>query len=1160
MAVGKSIWKKSSIQWLDNVIKKAKDMINKDKEVTLEDVATDIDNWTTTTVENETTTPTVNETVVPTTTLWWWLEWIWITPSATATDSTTTVTPVTIWSIWWSDVLPPQGWNIGDKIQELVQANNLDLQSSPELLARRMANEWYQYNTTPIGTNKYENETKGMTVEEAAQYIEQKNREEKEAQDAYNREVDKRFDELTTDTLLKRDKETAAFASNLIESQEPWLIDSIVDAMSLWRAWNKAERQADITLTSYVLSDPRHVKNSKYSVNQWDWEEEMTHDEFFDSLRQYVDELNAYERWEIWEKPNKTFTFWTTVFNASNPYSKDIERKTVLDDKSIRNVVNVYNETLEWQTKDTIIEKERQQNLRDWLWLTDNEEVQEIDWVYKIVRSKREDRVNETNELAEQWMESIVQRYRNDPNFAKQNSARQMLNYQYSFWLVSETAQDTVSHLARIDEFIDAIDNWTWKFDSEEQRLRVRDQMIGIRDSAMNNVAKPFIMNSSDIIWITSQFAWDEKTLIREYAKKAWVSEDWRLDYTILSDAYFSWIEEPERFLAWYDVENRLFNAFKPYIDEAERLAQRNWGMGFLQTQRHDLSAWLENIGQALEWAREPFWFVMDLVFDDAGKMAAGTTQLWVFKKDYDLAWDAWRFIYSVEWKLPEVASFAVWWTSWAVGKWWKLITWASRVEKALSKAAKITNVAERAAAEAEAMKKYTRLWKVVNRISSSMSSTTRNLNEIRKLGESEQDIAKAEQLLTKTVLRNRTLKTFWEVSKDIIESVRQDWAFFNRWDTEQYTNEQDKWTVYWALFSFANLDLLSMTWGGLKKFSMEAVDLASRGLWNAALSATSTFLDKWVGSKVIDKLVNVASKWIGKGKMVTWTTVDLLSYFYDHPSELSIAMLKSMWYDTVSFINVLKNASKDDITQISRFLDITWQSLFQQSQEAAKILNLIKRNDPTWLVAMWEKQYVAAMLSTFLRWQNSVNAQEVARMIENSKYTVPDMIKRFYNTPWTLLHNDGSSNLFLQIDSVKMNQVDYPRELDFIDRNSNQFTPAKTWTDDDITYARRELERMNSEMKDVFDIANIDKNFVDLWDWKYMLSKEWLETLWYKNNKLIPEVVAQLSDNTKDFVSKLREINESNGVEVLSEKLISDIEQTDAYDRLSSQLWDFLC
>ena len=106
MAVGKSIWKKSSIQWLDNVIKKAKDMINKDKEVTLEDVATDIDNWTTTTVENETTTPTVNETVVPTTTLWWWLEWIWITPSATATDSTTTVTPVTIWSIWWSDVLP----------------------------------------------------------------------------------------------------------------------------------------------------------------------------------------------------------------------------------------------------------------------------------------------------------------------------------------------------------------------------------------------------------------------------------------------------------------------------------------------------------------------------------------------------------------------------------------------------------------------------------------------------------------------------------------------------------------------------------------------------------------------------------------------------------------------------------------------------------------------------------------------------------------------------------------------------------------------------------------------------------------------------------------------------------------------------------------------
>ncbi|MEE1073102.1 MAG: hypothetical protein U0L26_12125 [Cellulosilyticum sp.] len=61
------------------------------------------------------------------------------------------------------------------------------------------------------------------------------------------------------------------------------------------------------------------------------------------------------------------------------------------------------------------------------------------------------------------------------------------------------------------------------------------------------------------------------------------------------------------------------------------------------------------------------------------------------------------------------------------------------------------------------------------------------------------------------------------------------------------------------------------------------------------------------------------------------------------------------------------------------------------------------------------------------------------------------------------------------------MNQVDYPRELDFIDRNGNQFSPAKTWDEDDITHARRELERMNSEMKDVFDMANIDKNFVDL-------------------------------------------------------------------------------
>lgn len=1170
MAVGKKL-KKVDINSFDDIAKKARDLLKKDNEETLEDVAQDIDNGSTTTVGQQAEGTPIVQPTIQQTQLGWWLEWVGSTTNTTT--STTTPAPIINPNPIWgseilqsqgSEILQPQGWNIGDRIQELVQQNNLQLQTDPALIARSMEQEGYKFDTTPIDTSKYENETRGMTVEEAAKYIDQKTKEEKAAQDAYNQEVSRKYEELNAEQLLKWDSDVSKVISWLSNIENPGMFQQMVwgikDALNLWKSSNAAEREADTALTSLVWMSPKNVVNSTYFIDKWDWEEDTTHDEFLYSLREYVEDLDAYEKGETDEKPTSVFKFGTNSYNPTNPYAPKIYKDVTLTDDNVRQIVNVYNETLEEGTKDTKIKNELKENLRTYFWLSDDETIKEIDGTYKIVKTRDQDRVTQTNELSEEGMSVIVDRWKNDPNFIQQNSARKMLVYQEAYTQLNEKAQDAMWYYSKPDEMLVAIDSWEWTFASDEEKELVKMKIIGIKNMMMNNVTKPFIMNSADIIWITSQFAWDEKALLREYANKAWVTPARWNEYTVLSDAYMVGIDEPQRGMAWYDVANRYFNAIKPYMDELDDIGDRYGRNNFFEHQRHDLSAGMETAGQALEGAREFLWLAMDLVWGDAGKMAAWETQIGVFKKDYDLAWDAGRFIYSVEGKIPEVSSFFVWGWEWAIARslgWisalWRDAIW---VMKKLWMSWVVNKVRELW----EWIRKNSRLWKFITNVQNNLDSTGRTLNQIRKFGESWQDVAKAEALLTKTILRNRIWQTFGKTSREIVESVWQDGAFFNRRDTEYGTQNQDKWTVYWALFSFANLDMLSMTWWGLKQFSNAALDAAGRWLWNVALLASNTVLDRWLGKKVIDWLTSAASKTIGRWGMVTWTTVDLTSYFYKHPSELSSAVLRSMWWDTKNFINALKNASWDDIEWARKMISSTWQSLFYQSQEAARILNILKRNDPTGLIAVWEKQYVGAMLSSFLRGKNTVNIQELTKMIEDSRYRVPDLIKRFYNTPWTLTHNEDDSKLFLKIDSAKMSQVEYPRELDFVWRNWEPFSPARTRTEDDIVHANRELDRMNSGLKDVFDPANINRNFTDLWDGKYILNKEWLESLWYKNNKLIPEVVAQVSEDTQQFVSKLREINESNGVEVLSEKLISDIEQTDAYSRLSSQLWDYLC
>lgn len=1096
MAVGKSIWKKSSIQWLDNAIKKAKDMINKDKEVTLEDVATDIDNWTAETIVPPTTsvvTPQIETPIIQQRT-----EPI-ITPTQTQ-EAVTTETP--------SVTIPTRTTPIIENIQV-----------EPEKTLEQVAQEWETQKTGWIPT-QYDINLLKRTAEQ--HWVDPNDiftyaRENPE-------ELRKWWDEINT------------IAKNLNEIEEPWLISSVLkygeNKIGGWVASAKQDTDTDRFLRNLVWADnwlqPK-MWSRTFKIDMWDWTFKYTdEDSFLDSIDEFYEQMQNKWSWGWWWEDSDTDIRWWKFYYWANysPRSqiswwftwKELTMEEALALWAIRK------EAYADINKKEELTEERRQQYRKLLWLKEGETIEEVDWRYRVVNTGEQTREEEMSEVTNTSVRDAVQKYwLTDNRYNELNSAQQMLTQQEIFKQVQEATQDNYSYIAQIDREIERFRNGTYHIASSSDRQKTIATLEEIR-WLMKKDADDNINRRAQATAIMARYASDDDDIIREL-RKEWLIWDDVWDYAVLSEFLMGWIDEQNKW-PWYDVANRMHDQMAYYLKQVDDIIHDTWNESTLERMWHETQyGVLDKLWEMAEsLISKPVGWAADLTVQDAWVYAAGETQMWVFNEWYELASDVERFTEQVMWKTPEVAAFFLWWDISAL---WK----ATRLENFLWKSQRIN--------------------KIINGFKNSFW-LNKTLQTIQKLWNSAEDIAKAEKLLTTAIARDRTYQKIWRIAKEVVENFYQDWAFFNRWDTEYMTQNQDTWTMYWWLFAFANMWLLKLTRWSLQNLYNVSIDKLSRTVYDA----TSRFN----GSEVMKSLSDFASKGIGRWDLLMWTKVDINKYFKNNPNLLVWAMLQSIWMDTSSFIEALKNVSGSDISGVADTIRTLWNSIFEQSQEAARVLNKLKSADRTWLIAVWEKQYVAAMLSTFLKWQNSVNAQEIARMINDAWYTVPDMIKRFYNTPGNMLYNWGNSRLYLQIDANKMHQVDHPRELDFIDRNGDSFQPAKAWTKEDMLYAYNKLDSLWTGIKEVFDENNVWTYFTKMEDWTYVLNKQWLESLWYRNNKLIPEVVAQVSENTEDFVSKLREINESNGVEVLSEKLISDIEQTDAYDRLSSQLWDFLC
>lgn len=1071
---------------------------------------------------------------------------------------------------------------LSQKISDLFDASTREertnLRTDPDLVLRHMENSWYKYNTTPFSPSEYDKETEGMTLEDKAKYIDQKEKEYKERQERYNQEVQNKIQGMNMEDYAKWDKETYDLA-NIIKNAEwdPlddwtfwWGIDAWFTSFTnaLWKFIGQSWRQG--TQEMLVKSNLQYIWNQELQKNidkyrwagwydkiariwdvwkdwKWSWGTVASEDEFADRIYEYWRQLEAYKNWEIAGKPNIKFWIWYE-------YGREIEdekweRREFSEFKvlSEKDIMDMYEEAKEEYYEEDMADQALDLSIsiaKDRLWLQEWEELKIDNWTLKVYKTQNEQLETEKSDVVDNSLTNAAEKVWifDDPIFQGKNTTEKTIFMTTVSNNIISKADDMFNYRKATDDAIAQINAWMWSFASEEQKQNTLMKLENLKRQ-QTEVIEKYLTNAAMAEFLYAYYWWDENAIVAKMREIMWYEKDQWWDMGILSDFYMNGIQEPSwtALFSQYDVANRMHNVLTISSEELDDILEQHELIWSGTELWHDVERIIWYGGEAIEWVYWTLWWAfMNITPLDGGKFAAWETQLWVYKKWYQLQWDLGRFVNTLEWKVPEVLAF----------RWFGTSGWLA---KNLGKLTRFGKTAE--------VWKLNILWRWLQKLVNVIDwwGFEKTIGKIRKLWESSWDIAKAEKMITKAVLRNQTWKTFGNVAKDVIESVYQDAAFFNRWDSEYYTAEQDKRTVYGALFSMANRNLLSSTWWSMKRFWNVAIDNASRVMANVAWAAMNTVLDRWSGSKVIDYLIDTASKWIGRWWIVTWTTVDMASYFTKHPDELAWTMLRSLGTNTEDFMKSVKQWDRWQIKEYAQFLNIAGNSIFAQSQEAARLLNLIKRNDKTWLIALWEKQYVGAMLSSFLQGKTNVNNRELARMINDTWYKVPDMIKRYFNVPWTFIDWWENSRLFLQTDSFKMHQVNYPRELDFATKEW-QFIPTKARDEDDLRYAFMELDRQGSWLKDVFNPENIDKYFTRLEDWSYILNKEGLDALWYSNTKLVADVVAQTSEDTAQFVERLREINNANWVEVVSEKLISDIEQTDAYEKLSSQLWTLVC
>lgn len=1118
MAVGKSIWKKSSIQWLDNVIKKAKDIIKKDKEETLEDVAEGIDNSTQTldNVANNLQQQNLNNVTqqlksspidINITQPWRYPNYISsLNPlnrnngilNKSLTDfsnpkpySSTTANVGD--NIFKTNLVTTPEDTVANKVQTLINAWYQPW-VDPDLLIRFMEGNWYWYDTSTFDDSLLW-DTTGMTDEQINLLREQKSKKFYEEQREKNNKVNNKIQNLDANAVSYFEHLVKIRAEELNELEEDGLSDLLYIA---WGTHWRTEWVLDFVQKNVPWSAAWWLKSTIYAKDGVDiWAEE-----FRNEIISYALNKKAYDNWERDKPELPTLSLWQETLRIFWENKKSLVQLTD-DDLSV--LASVYDEAMEDYYKKKEVDQARISELREQLWIEADEKISS-NWIIKAYRdySKFED---EKKDVEEKSTNFIVDKLSSDPKFMQLNSVQKerMFNTVYSHF--SDKLNDKYWYLKQYDKEINKILWWVYTFANEKEKQTALVKIRMLRDNT-KKIIDTYLQNALEAEIIYAEHWWDEISAQKEMRQIMWWWENEWLDVNVLSSFYMKWLDS-DITVWWLDVDNRLFNLIRPGIGEMDDIIY-DTGNEWLGTHiRHEFEYWAWLVWEAIEWALNTgLWipYLLDVTPADWGMYAAGETQLWVYKKNYDLASDSWKFFYNLAWIAPEVWSLFV--PVWGAVKWWLGV---------LTKLGKVENM----------MNKLTRFSSVVNRMEEAISKWAGWLK-------------KATNILWKYINDNQAWKMVGKIANELVDNFWMDWYAFNRWDSEYMTSDQDTYTYLWALFAFANMDLL----------------------WAVADSAKQTLLF-WVNNlpewnSVIDKLKNTVSKNIWAWWTLAWSFVDISSYFSSHPDELASAVLRELWVKWDTWILWLISYIKNGWTGKAReMLNTVWTRIFEQSRQASKILNKLKQVDYTWVIAAWEKKYVWAMLSSLLSWKNTVNNQELVRMIENTWYWVPDMVKRYTNSIWTMRTNAWDSKLFTQLDSEKMHLVDYDRRLDLV--TDNTFSPIKVWDKEDIQKAYDWLDRMWVWYKDVFENPENSLYFKETWLDQYVLTKEWLDALWYSNNKLVPEVLAQ-SKETTDFVENLRKINNNNKTEVISESLINEIEQTDAYEKLSSALSKYVC
>lgn len=360
------------------------------------------------------------------------------------------------------------------------------------------------------------------------------------------------------------------------------------------------------------------------------------------------------------------------------------------------------------------------------------------------------------------------------------------------------------------------------------------------------------------------------------------------------------------------------------------------------------------------------------------------------------------------------------------------------------------------------------------------------------------------------TMKRAQTIAKWWA---EFVKNYIQDWWQFNRMDTSSWDyDEQSYWSNIGWLISLWTSWIL---WWALWKVSTFTDDVTAKIVrsWKNNVMHSTQSVDRWMRE-------NPEKIW----QFIAWDEWDKLSS--REKAFFSIAVTDSV-------------------------------------EKSTKVLNMLKESDPEMnrMVSTLEKGYVGTMLDSLLSKNNNANRQFILEAANDAWWDIPNLVKRLTNSSWWIEINGKLSNLFTKADASLLQSVSYNRWLDIIS-DWWHFLPTQERTLKEITEFWERWEQILPWLKKVFSEEWSKQFFKKSWD-KFVLNTDWLTALWYTNKKLNAERIWTVSKDTEDFCKNLEDLNNKNTdvwIELVPQNLINDIRDTDAFDRVSSMLWEYIC